>query len=107
MKLKLLSKVFEMTNDEKTKINQVVEFILLFYDKYWFTSLLLDLQPEFISGILNYRKINPSLSFKVLCSAYRHLWYLTPQLIILALTDKELEDSSRVGMASCITGRRG
>ena len=106
LKLKLLSKVFEMTDDEKTKINQVVEFILLFYAKHWFTTPLAGSAArqdlEFMSGVLKYRDINPSLSFKVLCSAYCHLWYLTPQLITLALTDKELEDSSRVEMASVL-----
>ena len=27
----------------------------------------------------------------VICVLYNHLWYLTPQLIILALFDKDLE----------------
>ena len=84
----------------------MVEFILLFYAKHWFNTPLAGSAPrqdlEFMSGVLKYRDINPSLSFKVLCSAYCHLWYLTPQLIILALTDKELEDSSRVEMASVL-----
>ena len=106
LKLKLLSRVFEMTEDEKSKVNQVVEFILLFYAKLWFTTPLAGSAArqdlEFMTGILKYRAINPSLYFAVVSSTYRHLWYLTPQLIPLALTDLELEDTSRVEMASAL-----
>ena len=109
LKLKLLSKVFEMTDEEKTRISQVVDFILLFYAKYWFTTPLAasaarqDL--DFMSGVLEYRVVNSKLSFAVLSSVYRHLWYLTPQLIVLALTDKEMEDFSRMAIASALHGQ--
>ena len=55
--------------------------------------------PDFMTGILEYRKYNSSLAYEVLSSTYRHLWYLTPQLITLALTDIHLEDSTRDEMA--------
>ena len=53
-----------------------------------------------MSSILEYRKVNSRLSFEVLRSAYRHLWYLTPQLITLSLTDTGLEDKNRQDIAS-------
>ena len=106
LKLKLLGNVFEMTDEEKHQVNQVVDFILLFYAKYWFTAPLAGSAArqdlDFMSGVLKYKEINPSLCFAVLCSAYRHLWYLTPQLITLAMTDKELEDSSRMEIAQVL-----
>ena len=106
LKMKLVSKFFEMTEDELEKVNQVVEFVLLFYTKYWFTTPLAGSAARqdltFMSNIQEYRKVNPSLSFAVLSSTYRHMWYLTPQLITLALTDKGLEDSNRQEMAKAL-----
>ena len=61
-----------------------------------------------MSSILEYRKMNARLSYAVLSSTYRHLWYLTPQLVTLALTDTVLEDSSREEMARALhTQERG
>ena len=56
-----------------------------------------------MSNILEYRKINPSLSYAVLSSTYR---YLTPQLITLALTDNGLEDSSREEIARVLHSQK-
>ena len=38
----------------------------------------------------------------VICVLYNHLWYLTPQLIILALFDKDLESSIKEEMAKML-----
>ena len=111
LKMKLVSKFFEMSEDEKEKVNRVVEFVLLFYTKYWFTTPLAGSAArqdlDFMSSILEYRKVNPSLSYTVLSSTYRHMWYLTPQMITLALTDKELEDSNMDGVARGVSTDRG
>ena len=82
----------------------MIEFILLYYTKYWFTTPLASSAArhdlDFMSSILEYRKVNSRLSFEVLRSAYRHLCYLTPQLITLSLTDTGLEDKNRQDIAS-------
>ena len=61
LKMKLVSKFFEMSEDEKEKVNQVVEFILLFYTKYWFTTPLAGSAArqdlDFMSSILEYRNL--------------------------------------------------
>ena len=55
-----------------------------------------------MSNILEYRKVNPRMAYAVLTSTYRHLWYLTPQLVVLALTDTGLEDRTREEMARAL-----
>ena len=69
------------------------EFILLFYAKYWFTTPLASSAArqdlEFMSSILQYRQVYPKLAYEVLTCTYRHLWYLTPHLVIMALTDTQ------------------
>ena len=52
-----------------------------------------------MSPVVEYRQVNNKLAFQVLKSCYRHLWYLTPQLITLALADSALEEDTREKMA--------
>ena len=88
-----------MSEEEQQQVSQLSEFILLFYVKYWFMTPLAGSAArndlDFMSGILEYRKVKPVLAWDVLHSAYGHLWYLTPQLVILALCDKGLEKETR------------
>ena len=49
--------------------------------------------------------MNPRVSYGVLSSTYRHLWYLTPQPVVLALTDTRLEDRTREKMARTLHSR--
>ena len=106
LKLNLLKNVFKMSEEEKDKVSRIAEFIILFYAKLWFTSPLAasaaryDL--EFMSGITDYRLVDPSLSFHVLKSCYRHLWYLVSELIPLVLVDSGLEDFEREKVAKAI-----
>ena len=103
LKIQLLSKIFKLSEEEKEQVKALTEYILLFYAMYWFTTPLASSAArqdlDFMSNILDYRMVNARLSFAVLSSTNRHLWYLTPQLITLALTDTGLEDSIREGMA--------
>ena len=112
LKIKLVSNIFQVSAEEKMPIDYPVEFILLFYTKYWFTTPLASSAARedltFMRNILEYRKMNARLSYAVLSSTYRHLWYLTPQLVTLALTDTGLEDSSREEVARALhTQERG
>ena len=99
LKLRLLCKIFNMTEEENLQVEQITEFIVLFYAKFWFTTPLASAAArndlEFMSHILEYRVRRVDLSFKVLKSIWRHMWYLTPQLFILALVDKGLDDISK------------
>ena len=44
-----------------------------------------------MSDMVKYRMVQPNLAFQCLQSCYRHLWYLTPQLVIFALGDKDTD----------------
>ena len=43
--------------------------------------------------------MSPIITFSVLQSCYRHLWYLVPQTVVFALADTGLSDSQKHGMA--------
>ena len=106
LKIRLLSNIFEISPEDMDKVTQVAEFIVLFYAKYWLQAPLptaaarIDL--EFMANIQYYRQRRPRAAFAVLQSTYRHLWYITPQLITLALADRELDDTSKEQMAKAL-----
>jgi hypothetical protein len=106
LKIKLLSNQFQLSEEEMGQVTNLAEFILLFYAKFWFVTPLADAAArtdiEFMSDILQYRLVNSGLAYQVLRSCYRHMWYLTPQLVTLALTDRCLEDDMKEKMAKTI-----
>ena len=106
LKIRLLSNIFVISPEEKEEVSQITEFIVLFYAKYWLQAPLpaaaarTDL--DFMVNIHNYRLIRPKIAFAILQSTYRHLWYLTPHLVILSLADMELEDTNKEQIAKAL-----
>ena len=103
LKLHLLSKIFKMSEEEFKFVQEITVFISFFYVKIWFESTFAvsaarnDLQ--FMANMLRYQYQNSGLVWTVLESCNRHLWYLRPQLIVLALCDEGLEDYQREDLA--------
>ena len=54
---------------------------------------------EFISRLDVLRKIDAKMFWAVSGSFYNHLWYLTEQMVVLALFDSQLEATSKEAMA--------
>ena len=98
--------MFTLSADEERQADQVAEFVLLMYAKLWFTSSLASAAARsdltFMSAVHDYRKVNAKVAWEVLRSVYRHLWYITPQLLPLALTDSELDNSSKELIAKAL-----
>ena len=106
MKLALLIGQFPMDQKEQQEVLVIAEFVALFYAKGFFKSPLASAAPktdlEFMSGILQYRVVQPKLAFICLQSCYKHLWYLTPRLVVFSLCDKDLEDAEREEVANTL-----
>ena len=106
LKIRLLCNIFELSLEEKHEVDLISEFTVLFYVKYWLQTPLpsaaarIDL--DFMINILHYRLTRPKIAFAVLQSSNRHLWYLTPQLITLALADHKLEVHIREKIAKAV-----
>ena len=103
MKLALLSGQFYMEEEEKKEVAIISEFVGLFYAKAFFKCPLPSAAPRtdliFMSEILQYRLIQPTVAFKCLQSCYRHLWYLTPRLVVFALGDMDADICEKEQMA--------
>ena len=100
-KLLACSKVFKMSDEEVNQAQSVTEFLVLFYGRPWFKSSLAAVAArsdlKFITNILRYYRL--SQIWPLLQSCYRQLWYLTGQMILLALVDKDLSKEEREEIA--------
>ena len=92
-----------MDQKEQQEVGVIAEFVALFYAKPFFKSPLASAAPktdlEFMCSVLQYRLVQPKLAFTCLQSCYKHLWYLTPSLVVFSLCDKDLEDAEREEVA--------
>ena len=68
-----IAQFFQVSAEEKVQVNSLLEFILLLYTKYWFTTPLASSAAgdyiTFMSNVLEYRKMNARLSYAVLSSS--------------------------------------
>ena len=105
LKCRLVSNFFKMSEEERAQVDEIAKFCIL-YVQYFLQCPLASAAArndlQFIAKVQKYRLVNPSVAFGVLQSCYRHLWYLTPQLIVLALTDKGLSESVREDLAKAL-----
>ena len=104
LKMSLLLDMFKMSADEKTQVVEVSKYILILYVKHWFESPLPTAAARndltFMVNVLKYRLlVKPSISFSIMQSCYRHLWYLVPQTVVFALVDPGLSDNQKEKMA--------
>ena len=77
----------------------LAEFIGLFYAKAFLLSPLSSSAPknelDFMVAMRKYRQHKPGMAAVCLTSTERHLWYLTPRLVVFSLADKSLPSSER------------
>ena len=87
-------------------VKRIVTFVLVIYLKSWFQSPLPTSAArnnlEFNLPVLKYREIEPIAAFLTLKSVRRHYWYLTGQMVPLALCDKGLANEEREELAKQI-----
>ena len=106
MKLALLSNQFPMDKEEQEEVLVLAEFVALIYGKAFFKSPLSSAAPrtdlEFMYEVLQYRLYQPKLAFICLQSCFKHLWYLTPSLVVFSLCDTSLDDVQREEMAKTL-----
>ena len=103
LKLCLLMDQFIMEEKQKGEVLIMAQFVGLFYAKAFLQSPLPCSAPSndlaFMSEMIVWKKYQPRAAFLCLQSCYRHLWYLTPQMVVLSLLDKDLANIDKEEMA--------
>ena len=107
LKMFLLSNIFPLTPEEYQRITQLTGFVVHLYGRHFLSGALGTAAPRLDRGFLydlqRYRVYAPVIADAAQMSAKRHLWYLTPQLVVLALFDDDLQDDEKQQMAHTLT----
>ena len=95
LKMNLLLNIYKISDEEKSQVEEISQFILILYVKSWFQSPLPTSAARndlnFMVNIHRYRLVTrPKIAMSLLQSCSRHLWYLVPQTVVLALADPGL-----------------
>ena len=95
-----------LTAVTKKKINTMSSFILFTYLSYWFTSpsLTRAASKSSLQDLSSFRRVNKAVSESCILVLQRHTWYLTEDLVPVALFNEDLEDESGNLLAKQIGG---
>ena len=111
LKIFLLLNLFPLSFQKKTSLKKIADFIILFYVKYFLSSRLSTAAPRldlsFIYDMKCYSKLlSPTYQRKItdqaINSAKRHLWYLRPEQVILALFDPGTSEQEKEALAAAL-----
>ncbi len=106
LKTFMLSSQFPMSRFEKAGIRRIAQFVALLYGRYFLSaSLSVDaprLDLTFYYDLCEFRRYDQVAANQALTSVRRHLWYLTPELVILSLFDDNIPDIEKIVMAQTL-----
>ena len=91
-KIFLLLDAFPLTPQELQKVKRLVCFVVTLYGRYFLSAPLSLAAPRreltMWYDLQSYRQHDQQIAQAALTSMRRHLWYLCPELVILALFDE-------------------
>lgn len=91
LKLFMFRSEFKLSKSDLNGLLDVCIFIVKFYVQFWFKASTPVLSPYndllFLQSMIHYEKENAIVSSAALKKLAGHLWYLTPEMISLALFD--------------------
>ena len=107
MKLQLLSRqIHFLMDNQKKEVELVSEFVGLFWSGWFFKCRLAAEAPqEDLLAIRNtriYREFRPESAEACLVSFEGHLWYLTAELVVLALASEEVPAAELKNLATTL-----
>ena len=107
MKLQLLSRQINfLTDSQKKEVDSVSEFVGVFWAGWFLKCPLAAEAPQedllAIRNIRIYREFRPESAAACLMSFERHLWYLTAELVVLALASEELPEQELKLLATAL-----
>ncbi len=85
---------FVMSQEECRQVNAMAEYVALFHGRAFLTSRIATVAPindlKYLSAMRLYREeVNDEVGQAAVDSCQRHLWYLTEELVVLALFDEK------------------
>ena len=106
LKIFLLSLVFPLSQQQERKIKKLVGYVIHLYGRYFLSAPLGTAAARhdlaFWYDLIRYEHFEPQLARAVRTSIRRHLWYLTPELVVLCLFDDHLPEEEKQMMAAAL-----
>ncbi len=104
IKIFILSNVFQLSRHERQSVARVTQFVVLLYGRFFLASTLSAQAPrndlQFWYDLKQFRDHDRVAADVALTSAHRHLWYLTPELVVFSLFDPNVPDDEKAIMAT-------
>ena len=106
-KILACSSIYPMPDAELNKVKTLVEFIIIFYVRAWLEAPLAGTAARsdltFMKLVrIRYKEEMPTLTFSMMAGCYRQLWYLTAELVVLALVDRGISKEEREELAHAL-----
>jgi len=106
-KIFLFRKQFKLTKREEKGMRNLTVFVIGIYIKHWFTAPSAVRAPandlEFLKKLESYKIVNEEISRIAVKKFSRHLWYLSEELIPLALFDDKVSAETKARISAAIT----
>ena len=110
LKIFLLRHVFPLTPLEQTRIKRLVAFVVRIYARYFLSAPLALAAPRhditLWYDLQTYLQFDQDIARAAITSVRRHLWYLCPQLVVLALFDSFTSIQEKQAMARALLNTR-
>lgn len=99
LKIFMLSERFELSEVEFSQVKKMANFIALFYTKTFLRSRIACFAPiddfNFFKAMFWYKEECVDIANSALKSCSRHCWYLTEELVIIAIFNEDLSCFTR------------
>lgn len=102
--MELMAERFNLSQDERQQVHAMAEYVAFFHSKAFLTSRIATTAPindlKYLSAMYLYRQeVNEEPGQAAINSCQRHLWYLTQELVVLALFGEKHSSFFRSVMA--------
>lgn len=92
------------TLQQVSKVRDFVNFVTLIYSTWWITTNSMEDAPwndlTLYQSLLKYKDVHPDISSSAIRAFQLHLWYLTAELVPLALWSNHVSEDARRDLAN-------
>ena len=102
LKIEMMSERFPLSQEERRKIHRLAKFVAVIHSPAYLRSRIAATAPsvdvKYLSALKEYDEEDLEVAQTAIKSVFKHLWYLTEELVVLALFDENLSDNIRKAM---------
>ncbi|KAL7293071.1 hypothetical protein TKK_0013515 [Trichogramma kaykai] len=102
LKMCLFRKQLSLTDEQQANLQKMSVFIVFLYIPYWYNTRLpceaATSDLKLLKNLEDYKKVDFTLSTKVIDKFSNHLWYLSKELVCISLFSDKVDNSEKKKM---------